>query len=334
MKILIAEDDATSRTMLQAMLGKWGYEVVAANNGDDAWKQLQASDAPLLAIVDWMMPGLDGLELCRRLRATDKDDYTYVIMVTGRNEKADLITGFEAGVDDYLVKPIDLNELFLRLKSAERVLSLQGKDTVIFAMAKLTEARDPETGLHLERIRNYCRTIAVVMLRRPDRPRELNHHFIRNLYLTSPLHDIGKVGMPDHILLKPARLDDQEFALMKKHTLIGYDTLKSAWDMNPHAAYLKMAAEIARFHHEKWDGSGYPDGLKGEDIPLSARIVALADVYDALVTQRVYKSAFSHETARSIILEGQGKHFDPKVVEAFLESEAEFLTIREAHTQE
>jgi putative two-component system response regulator len=334
MKILVADDDATSRTMLEAMLGKWGYEVAAANNGGEAWKYLQASDAPPLALVDWMMPDLDGLELCRRVRAAAKDDYTYVIMVTGRHEKADLIAGFEAGVDDYLVKPINMNELFLRLKSAERVLSLQSKDTVIFAMAKLAEARDPETGLHLERIRNYCRTVAGAMLAKPDRPTELNHHFMRNLYLTSPLHDIGKVGIPDYILLKPSRLDDQEFAFMKKHTVIGYETLKSAWDRNQQAAYLKMAAEIARAHHEKWDGSGYPDGRKGEDIPLSARIVALADVYDALVTQRVYKSAFPHETARSIILEGQGKHFDPKVVEAFRESEAKFSTIREANRQE
>lgn len=307
-----------------------GYDVVTASDGGEAWEVLQGSDDLRLVVMAWLMPGLDGLEVCRRIRALDLDDYTYVIIVTTRNEKADLIAGLEAGVDDYFMKPIDMKGLFLGLKSAERVLNLQSKNTVIFAMAKLGEARDPDTRSHLERVRNYCKVIAEAMIAKTHSPAELNHHFVRNLYLTSPLHDIGKIGIPDHILLKPARLDDKEFDFMKRHTVIGYDTLNSAWERSQQAVYLKMASEIARSHHEKWDGSGYPDARKGEEIPLSARIVAIADVYDALVTQRAYKAAFPHETACSIILEGEGRHFDPRLVEAFEESVVKFSMIRQA----
>jgi putative two-component system response regulator len=160
-------------------------------------------------------------------------------------------------------------------------------------------------------------------------PSEIDTLFIENIFLTSPLHDIGKIGIPDSILLKPGRLDDEEFNIMKTHTLYGYKTLNTAAQRDTRADYLKMSADIALSHHEKYDGSGYPNGLQGEEIPLSARIVALADVYDALVSKRVYKNAYNHNIAKSIILEGRGRHFDPMVVDAFLECEEQFIEINQ-----
>lgn len=190
---------------------------------------------------------------------------------------------------------------------------------VIFALARLAETRDPETGYHLERIQGYSRILAQA-LDQGDFP-DINRQFVETLYATSPLHDIGKVGIPDRILLKPGRLTGEEFAIMKSHTTIGYETLRSAYRKNPRAAYLRMSAEIARSHHERFDGTGYPEGLAGDDIPLAARIVAVADVYDALITKRVYKDAFSHEITRGIILDGRGSQFDPRIVDAFVSVE-------------
>jgi putative two-component system response regulator len=197
-------------------------------------------------------------------------------------------------------------------------------------MACLAEARDNDTGKHLDRIRFYSKILATDLAKETGLP-ELTTAFIDNIYLTSPLHDIGKIGIPDFVLLKPGRLDNHEFEIMKKHTTIGYNTLITAIGKYPNAEYLKMSAQIALSHHEKYNGTGYPDGLKGEEIPLCARIVALADVYDALVSKRVYKSAMPHETARSIIIEERGSHFDPIVVDAFLRCEKEFIKILEQH---
>jgi putative two-component system response regulator len=193
---------------------------------------------------------------------------------------------------------------------------------VIFALARLAETRDPETGYHLERIQEYSRLLAQALDSHVFL--EINRQFIETLYATSPLHDIGKVGIPDRILLKPGHLNDKEFSIMKSHTTIGFETLRSAYRKNPRAVYLRMSAEIAHSHHERFDGSGYPEGLVGDAIPLAARIVAVADVYDALKSKRIYKEAFSHEKTRGIIMESQGSHFDPRLVEAFLAIEEDF----------
>jgi putative two-component system response regulator len=207
-------------------------------------------------------------------------------------------------------------------------LSLETRDVAIFATAKLAESRDPETGGHLERIRSYSTVIAQTLMQRKSFSGEVDADYVRMIYLTSPLHDIGKVGIPDSVLLKPGRLSDREFEIMKTHTTIGADTLSAAVREYPGVAYLRMARDIALTHHEQYDGSGYPQGLRTSDIPLCGRIVALADVYDALTSRRVYKDAFAHDVAQSIILGESGKHFDPEIVEAMMLNEDKFIAIR------
>ena len=322
MKALVVDDEKLSRKTLSFYMQKLGYQVFQAENGVEALKIWQ-DESPSIVLTDWNMPEMDGAELCRKIRHQD-GEYTYLIMITSREETGDLVGGFDAGADDYLTKPVCRDELTARLKAAERIFSLRDKEMIIFSLAKLAEARDPDTGYHLERIQGYSKVLAEALSGKAEEFPEVNRHFIEIIHDTSPLHDIGKVGIPDRILLKPERLSEGEFNIMKTHTIIGYETLHSAWCKNPHAAYLRMSAEIARSHHERWDGSGYPDGLSGTDIPLSARIVALVDVYDALISKRIYKVAFKHEHAREIILKNRGSHFDPAIVDAFLEVEHDF----------
>ncbi|MFO7767258.1 MAG: response regulator [Pelovirga sp.] len=332
MLVLIAEDETISRKTLAMFCRKIGYDTLLAADGREAF-DLWLEHRPRIVITDWNMPVMDGLALSNKIRESAMDDYTYIIMVTSRDESADLLEGFRGGVDDYLTKPVNKAELEVRLRSSERILTLEDKDTVIFSLAKLAETRDPETGQHLERMQNYCRIMAEKLLKNRLYPEIVNPRFVEDIFSTSPLHDIGKVGIPDHILQKPGRLTEEEFVIMKTHALIGHQTLQSTSEKNPRANYLKMSAQIARSHHERWDGNGYPDGLSGSDIPLSARILAVADVYDALASKRVYKEAFSHEKTRSIIIEGKGSHFDPQLIEVFLECENEFFRILEQYKE-
>jgi putative two-component system response regulator len=326
MKILVADDETVSLTTLKAFATRLGYDVLAASDGEAAYRVWER-ERPGIVVTDWEMPGMSGLELCARIRAEMGEDYTYIIVVTGRGNTEDVIQGMEAGADDYIAKPFNRDELGVRIRAGERVLRLQTKDVVIFALAKLAESRDQDTGSHLERVRHYSRLLADTVYNSPWRPQDLDQQMIHNIFMTSPLHDIGKVGIPDRILLKPGRLTEPEFDLMKTHTTIGADTLMGAYEKAPHANYLKVAAEIARHHHEKYDGSGYPDGLTGEAISLPSRIFALADVYDALRTPRPYKGPFSHDKAKAIIVEGRGSHFDPMVVDAFLSCQEAFDAI-------
>ena len=276
---------------------------------------------------------MDGLELCRKIRDSDCPGYVYIVLLTSRETTDDVVRGLAAGADDFVAKPYAPAELLARLRIGERVLSLETRDVAIFAMARLAESRDPETGEHLERMRKYSRIIARSISETPEFSDQVAPDFPRLIHLTSPLHDIGKVGIPDSVLLKPGRLSDREFEVMKTHTVIGASTLGAALSQYPEATYLRMARDIALTHHERFDGSGYPAGLTGEDIPLCGRVVALADVYDALTSKRVYKQAFGHETARSMILDESGKHFDPSIVEAFIDNEQEFLDVREGYAE-
>jgi putative two-component system response regulator len=282
-----------------------------------------------MVITDWVMPGMDGLELCRKIRKSEGSQYTYIIMVTAKSNIHDIVTGIDTGADDFISKPFVKEELRVRIRAGERVLGIETRDIVIFSMAKLAESRDPETGNHLERIRYYSKVLAETLASSENPPQEIDRLFIDNIFRTSPLHDIGKIGTPDHVLLKPGRLDDEEFEIMKNHSWIGFETLNDAIMRYPKADYLKMSAEIALSHHEKFDGSGYPAGLKGQAIPIAARIVALSDVYDALVSKRVYKDAYQHGMAKAIILQDNGTHFDPVVVAAFLACEESFVKISE-----
>jgi putative two-component system response regulator len=329
LKILIADDDEILREMLEHVLRAQGYEVLTASNGYEALHLLETGECRFL-ITDWDLPGMNGLELIRATREGNLPGYVYVILLTSRDTPQETVDGLAAGADDFVRKPFDPAELTLRVRAGERVLSLETRDVAIFALARLAESRDPETGTHLERVRLYCRVLAERLAMNPRFSREIDAEFIRLLYATSPLHDIGKVGIPDSVLLKPGLLSTIEFEIMKSHASLGAETLDAALGQFPQAKFLRMARDIALTHHERFDGTGYPRGLKGDAIPLCGRIVALADVYDALTTKRVYKAAYSHEVARSIILEGNGKHFDPALVEAFIECEEEFRRICES----
>jgi putative two-component system response regulator len=250
-----------------------------------------------------------------------------VLIVTARDALHDRVLGLNAGADDFLTKPFQPDELRMRLHTGERILALESRDLMIFAMAKLAESRDKDTGAHLERMREYSRILADELSHWPKYADIIDGDYVQLIYVTSPLHDIGKVGIPDSVLLKPGKLTPAEFEIMKQHAVLGGETLRVVAKSRPDAQFLRMAQDIALTHHERYDGHGYPDGLRGEDIPLCGRIVALADVCDALRSKRVYKAALDHLTARDTIVVERGKHFDPDVVRAFLNREQDFIAI-------
>jgi putative two-component system response regulator len=332
MRILIVDDDPIALELLRDTLADAGHEVACAEDGQAALEAVQA-DTPSVVISDWEMPRLDGLGLAQAIRRGGLGSYVYLILLTGHNSLDERVRGLSAGADDFIAKPFEPSELLARIASAERILSLETRDVAIFAMAKLAESRDPETGAHLERVMNYCRVLAQQLLALGHFTDQIDAEYVRLLYSTSPLHDIGMVGIPDSVLLKPGRLSDREFEIMKTHTTIGAETLEAALKRFPKTKFLRMARDTAAAHHERYDGTGYPNRLKGEDIPLCARIVALADVYDALTSKRVYKDAFAHDIARGIIVKDAGTHFDPRVVEAFVAAEQAFVAIRDQYRE-
>ncbi len=326
MRILVVEDDIVNRAKLAKLIEKLGHEPVVAKDGVEGWQQWK-SERTRVVLTDWMMPGMDGVDLCRKIRESEGSQYTYIIMITSKESTEDLVMSMDSGADDFIIKPFIKEELAVRIRAGVRIIDFETRDLVIFAMARLAESRDLETGNHLDRIRHYSKTLAKTLADKYDLDSEVDNLFIENIFLTSPLHDIGKIGIPDHVLLKSERLDSAEFEIMKQHTLIGYETLSEALKKQPKAEYLQMSAEIALSHHERFDGTGYPNGLKGDQIPIAARIVAIADVYDALVTRRRYKAAYTQDVARSIIIQEKGSHFDPRLVESYLKSEDAFVEI-------
>ena len=328
MRALIVDDDEISLEILESVLSELGYQVVRATNGKEALEKLRA-DPIHLVITDWEMPEMNGLELCRAIRDEDFSGYVFIIMLTSRDGGQQKIDGIHGGADSFLVKPLNSEELLVSLKTAERILGLETRDLAMFALAKLSESRDPETGSHIERVQSYCRLLAQ-HLATTDRYHDvIDSEFTRLIFQTSPLHDIGKVGIPDAVLLKPGKLDEQETAIMRTHAELGAQTLEASLARFPNVGFLQMARDIAMHHHERWDGKGYPKGLSGTHIPLSARIVALADVYDALTSKRVYRDALSHAQAKGLIMRERGTQFDPDVIDAFTQIEARFVAIRE-----
>lgn len=327
MRILIAEDNDVTLTLLEATLSSAGFEVVTACDGHEAMRKILDQDIRMV-ISDWEMPHMDGLELCLALRHHDVDHYIYFILLTSHNTAQERVRGLTAGADDFIAKPCNPAELVARVRVGERILSLETRHVAIFMVARLAESRDPETGAHLERVRNYCRVLTQQLAAHERFAEAIDGEFIRLIYQTSPLHDIGKVGIPDAVLLKPGRLDDEEFAVMKTHAQLGADTLEAALRMFPEVNFLRIARDIAATHHERYDGKGYPAGLAGDEIPLCGRIVALADVYDALTSKRIYKDAMPHDLAQAIIIKESGCQFDPDIVQAFLQVEDKFQHIR------
>ncbi len=332
MRVLIADDDTSSLATLEAFLTAYGYDVTCAQNGVEAFELIQKEDHRLV-ISDWEMPEMSGLDLCMHVRERQLGAYVYFILLTSRESGSDLVAGLAAGADDFLRKPFNPEELRVRLRAAERIASLEARDVLIFSLAKLAESRDNETGEHLERMREYCLVLAEQLSKTDKYAEIVDADFVRTIYATSPLHDIGKVGIPDKILLKPGKLTEDEYEVMKTHTTIGAETLAAAVRDNPKTTFYRFARDIVLTHHERYDGNGYPNGLAGEDIPLCGRILTVADVYDALTSKRVYKPPFSHGKAKKIIVEDRGTAFDPDVVDAFLATESAFIEIRERLAQ-
>jgi putative two-component system response regulator len=354
-KILIVDDCPTNVEILVELLRE-EYEVITAQSGDECleWVRIETPD---LVLLDIMMPGLDGYEICRRIKNSPMGPFTQVILISGRATAHERIGGYRAGADDYVVKPFNHDELLAKIRIQFRLreslmnlwqanariqefnLSLEHlvqqrmneildtRDVAIFALAKLAESRDPETGEHINRMRYYSMTLAQQLRRASPYSERIDEQFPQDLFRSSPLHDIGKVGIPDAILLKPGKLTWEEFEVMKTHTTIGANALREAAQHGQCGSFLAMAIDVARHHHERFDGTGYPDGLSGEEIPLSARIVALADAFDAITTRRIYKPAYDPEVATRMIEEGSGTHFDPAIVEAFRAQHDEFLCI-------
>lgn len=355
--ILVVDDMPENLELYRRLLTPRGYVVAAANSGEQALTMVESAP-PDVILLDLIMPGMDGFEVCERLKRNLSTRHIPIIMVTGVADHDANIRALEAGVDDFLTRPIDPVLLEARIRSSVKSKAMQDQilryqkrleddkqileervrertaevertqQATVFGLARLAESRDPETGEHLERMRRYVREIAIEMATWPKYDRIIDSGFVETLYYSSPLHDIGKVGIQDAILLKPGKLSPEEFDIMKTHALIGGDTLKDADEEAGGNSFLEMGRDIAYHHHEKWDGSGYPHGLLGPDIPLCARIVALGDAYDAMTTKRPYKEPFSHEKTRQLILEGAGKHFDPEVVKAFLKREQKFIRIQ------
>jgi putative two-component system response regulator len=350
-KVLVADDDARTLRLLVEILSNSGYNPRPVADGPSALRSAM-EEPPDLILLDVDMPGCNGFEVCESLKADQRLRDIPVIFLSGLHETLDKLKSFSVGGVDYLTKPFQGAELrarintHLKLGRLQRELERYNRElemrvlaqvqeisesqmATIFALAKLAESRHHDTGKHIERTRTFCRLLA---LRLADTRRFrslIDDVFIDNIHHASPLHDIGKVGISDSTLLKPGRYTPEEFAEMKTHTLIGAQTLEAVRSRYPHNSFLSMGIEIARSHHEKWDGSGYPEGRAGAMIPLSARIMALADVYDALRSRRSYKPGYSHEASREIILADSGKHFDPEVVEAFSDLESQFEEIRD-----
>lgn len=332
MNVLVVDDEPIARQLISRTLKQAGYEVTIAHDGEEALNIL-AKGQHRLVVTDWKMPRIDGGELCRAIRSGRFFNYIYCIILTCQTEPEETIEGLSAGADDYIHKPFNPAELILRANIGRRVLGLETRDMTIFVLAKLAESRDPETGEHLERVRNYCRVIASHVQHDTKHCPQVDPEYIELLYQTSPLHDIGKVAIPDHILLKPGPLTREEFEIMKTHTTHGAETLDAALEKYPGTRFLEMARDIALSHHERYDGRGYPRALVGDAIPLSARIMSLADVYDALTSRRVYKEPFSHRRAMTMITEEAGTQFDPIIVEAFIAREQEFIAIRDHYAE-
>jgi putative two-component system response regulator len=348
--ILVVDDTPDNIDLLCAVLED-DYRTKIAVNGERALKIANGDSKPDLILLDIMMPGMSGYEVCQQLKANPATRDIPVIFVTAMSETADEQLGLGMGAVDYITKPISAPIVLARIKTqlsmkrvhdflrdqnqfleteielrTREIVALQ--DVTIHTMASLAETRDSETGNHIRRTAHYVKTLAEKLRDHPRFAAFLTDKTIELLFKSAPLHDIGKVGIPDRILLKPGRFEPHEMEIMKTHTTLGRDAILAAErELGIEVDFLKYAKEIAYGHQEKWDGSGYPEGLAGDAIPISARLMAVADVYDALISRRVYKEGMSHEAAVAIISAGRGQHFDPDMVDAFMALQTDFIAI-------
>ncbi|OGP66624.1 MAG: two-component system response regulator [Deltaproteobacteria bacterium RBG_16_44_11] len=345
--ILVVDDQPQNIELLEAHLVPQGYEIIKAANGEEALEKLSGNQTDLI-LLDVMMPGMDGFEVTRRIRQDNKQRLLPIILVTALRETQDRVKGIEAGCDDFISKPVDKMELLARVRSLLKVKAyndlmsnyqkeLEAEVTkrteelkhalerikaasldTIYRLSMASEYKDEDTGAHIKRMSRYSAAVA--------RRMGLTESAIETILYAAPMHDVGKIGIPDQILMKPGRLDPAEWEIMKKHTIIGAKILEGS-----DAEFIRLGETIAQAHHEKWDGSGYPNMLKGIGIPIAGRITAIADVFDALTSKRPYKEPFSVKKSLAIIREGRGSHFDPDVVDAFFAVLDEILAIKKQY---
>jgi putative two-component system response regulator len=347
--ILAIDDSPEHLDMLRRLLSP-RYRVLLANGGEEGLRLAQGVPKPDLVLLDVKMPGMDGYGVLARLREGGSGE-TPIVFLTGQNRPEDEERGLEAGAVDYVSKPIKPAVLLARVRNqlemkkvrdwlksqnvaleAEVARRMAENDltqkVAIRALANLAETRHTETGNHILRTQRYVELLADLLCDHPRFSQSLTPHYIDLLVRSAPLHDIGKVGVPDRVLLKPGKLNEEEWEIMKTHAKLGADAIESAeHSIERPVEFFALAKEIAHWHHERWDGEGYPDGLAGEDIPLSARLMAVADVFDALIAERVYKDRMPFEEARRIIAEGRGVHFDPDIADVFLANFEAFMEI-------
>ena len=346
--IMIVDDTEMNIDILVEALQD-DYELIIAINGSDAIELLE-EQKPDLILLDIMMPEMDGYEVLKAIKQSPDLVHIPIILLSAITDSDSKTKGFSLGAVDYVTKPFEMVEvkarvrtqlkfeearlllenqnLFLEEKVKERTQLLERTNSAaIYCLAAVAETRDPETGEHIKRTQEYIRELALELQSKDKYKDVLTKDYIELLYQSAPLHDIGKVGVRDSILLKQGRLTEEEFEEMKKHTIYGGESLMVGIKELGEDSFLTLAKEIALTHHEKWDGTGYPRGLSKTEIPISGRLMAVSDVYDALISKRVYKESYTHDEAKTIILEGRGTHFDPDVVEAFIKREANFMKI-------
>jgi putative two-component system response regulator len=352
--VLVVDDTPDNLSLMSGLL-KDRYKVKVANNGEKAIKIAQGTEQPDLILLDIMMPGLSGYEVCEVLKKDPATRDIPIIFLTAMTATDDEKKGLELGAVDFITKPVNPpivmarvatqlqvkaaadflkdQNVYLEREVAKRTRELAAiQDVTILAMASLAETRDNDTGNHIRRTQYYLELLANFLKNHDRFSGFLSDYTIQMLFKSAPLHDIGKVGIPDRILLKPGRFEPHEFEIMKTHCKLGRDAIQHAEDqLGLEVEFLKYAKEIAYSHQEKWDGSGYPEGLAGDAIPISARLMAVADVYDALISRRVYKEGMPHEKAVGIIAEGRGTHFDPDIVDAFLALTAQFQAVAQRY---
>jgi putative two-component system response regulator len=355
--ILIVDDNPENLMLLGEVLSGL-YKVRAANSGLRALQLAQQVPLPDLILLDVMMPQVSGYEVLERLRAEPLTRDIPVIFITAMNSEDDEQRGLVMGAVDYITKPLrqaivlarvhthlELKQARERLQRDNALLELEVaqrlndrlvvQDVTIRALARLAEVRDNETGNHILRTQAYVELLARKVRLHPRFAAELDEYSISLMAKSAPLHDIGKVGIPDHILLKPGTLTPDEWVVMKTHAALGADAIARAEADAPQVVkFLIYAKQVARHHHERWDGSGYPDGLKGDAIPLAARLMAVADVFDAMISQRVYKSPIPMAEVQIAMAEQRGRHFDPDLLDSFLGDYESFCAIARAHPDE
>lgn len=355
--ILVVDDNPDNMTVVSDLLLPF-YEILVAPSGKRALEILASEKLPDLILLDVMMPEMDGYEVIQRLKSDERTQNIPIIFLTAMDSTRDEEKGLSLGAVDYVTKPIRPSILLARVhtqvefKKARDILQNQNlyleaeiakrmkeneavQDVSIRALARLAEVRDDATGKHLLRTSLYVKALAKILQGNPRFTLVLTDHVIDLLAKSAPLHDIGKVGIPDRILMKPGKLTDEEWTIMKTHAWLGAHAIEMAEkDSEVSLEFLTLAKEIAHWHHEKWDGTGYPDGLKWDAIPISAKLMAIADVFDALVSRRVYKEGFSYEKTKEIIAAGRGFHFDPLILDAFISNYEIFTGIANLHKDE